>query len=233
MRTNNLSSTITIRTVACGGGFQSTYAHWFDLGVDVDLAGSYTTLQCVDFSYWGSTNAADQPIFIRVYQDLTPGREGQCTDQGYGNASDPGPDVSGRLLLWEGETIFPQSNDGIPGGSPPRADGDRSIKVGPDIDENGLEDGILLPANVQFFVEVGDQGEAVSRFACNTLGELGNSGGPADPKVTWTVNPNCNGGGCVTGGGIGGGDYAKHSEFFGGDRDYVMQVHLVLGDSTT
>ncbi|MCZ6835458.1 MAG: hypothetical protein O7G85_06765, partial [Planctomycetota bacterium] len=31
MRTHNNSTDITIRTVACGGGFQSAYAHWYDL----------------------------------------------------------------------------------------------------------------------------------------------------------------------------------------------------------
>ncbi|MCZ6835457.1 MAG: hypothetical protein O7G85_06760 [Planctomycetota bacterium] len=233
MRTHNNSTDITVRTVTCGAGFQSAYAHWYDLSVDIALAGSFSTLKCVDFSYWASTAAGDQPIFIRVYEDQTPGRDGQCTQQGYGDPSDPGPDVGGRVLLWEGETIFPQSAEGIAGNSPPRSDGDRSIQVGPDVDENGLPDGILLSPNIQFFVEVGDMGEGLSRFGANTMGETGDTEGPSSANVTWTRNPNCNGGGCLTSGGIDGGDYAKQTEWFGGNQDVVMQVHIDIGDCTS
>ncbi|MCZ6836183.1 MAG: hypothetical protein O7G85_10450, partial [Planctomycetota bacterium] len=150
--------------------------------------------------------------------------------QGFGNASDPGPDVAGRVLLWEGETIFPQSSEGVAGGTPPRSDGDRSIQVGPRLYGNGTPRGILLSPNLQFFVEVGDMGESISRFGGNTQGEAGDSEGPSSANVTWTRNPNCNGGQCITNGGIDGGDYAKHSEWFSANRDVVMQIGIELGD---
>ncbi|MCZ6836107.1 MAG: hypothetical protein O7G85_10070 [Planctomycetota bacterium] len=232
--TNNDSTAITTRTVACGAGFQSAYAHWFDLSAEPVIMGEYTVLKCVDFSFWSSSYGLNQPLFIRVYEDQTPGRQGVCTDQGFGDPSDPGPDVAGRVLLWEGTIVFEPSLSGVDSTVLPRPDGDRSVLVGPDIiggplgTPDGIPDGILLPPGIQFFIEIGDQGEAISRFGANTGGEAGDTEGPSSARVTWTRNPSCFGGGCTNPGGLDGGDYAKWMEFGPnfGDRDIVMVATL-------
>ena len=125
--TNNLSLDVTLRSVTCG--LPTSMAQWYDLSSNPVFTGIYSTLKCVDFSIWSSSNPGDQVFTIRVYQDLTPeSRSPVCPSQGLGSTNEPGPDVASQLLLWEEVTIFPPSLEGVDSLADARSDGDRSIE---------------------------------------------------------------------------------------------------------
>jgi len=241
---HNNSTQVNIRWLVCA--LPTSSITFFNNALNGDLAGSYTTVKCMDWSLWSSTNAGSQTIFVRVFQDLAPGRDetGNCTaiDENL-----PGPSAGGSVLLWTEQEVFPPDAGGTaivgPGGCAGgfgfggRLDGDRST-----VFEGPTGGGVLLPPDASFFVEILHLGEAVTRYGSNLCGEDGD-GNPASTAVSWCRAYNCGGGGCSDGGcspAAGGGvppctanPIVKWSEFSPGtDRDTVVRVRLDLGDST-
>ena len=245
-RSHNNALHINIRWLVCA--LPTSSITFFNNAVDAELAGSYTTVKCMDWSLWSSTNANPQTIIVRVFQDLAPGRDetGNCTGI---DENLPGPSAGGSVLLWTEEEVFAPDIGGTtivgPGACGPspapgmggRIDGDTST-----VFEGPTGGGVLLPPDASFFVEVLHLGEAVTRYGSNLCGEAGD-GNPASTQVSWCRAYNCGGGGCSGGGcnPAGGGGappctanaIIKWSEFSPGtDRDTVVRVKLDLGDTT-
>jgi len=230
-RTNNNSLAITHRLLVCA--LPTSVVHYWDLSSDPNMAGQYTTLKCVDWSLWSSANLVNQTVFVRVWQDLAPGRDETTNCADTIDETQPGPSAADAVLLWVETEVFPPSTNGTTSLTVPRPDGDRStIFVGP------TGGGVLLAPDSRFYIELLHLGEAVTRFGCNQAGEAGD-GDPADPRVTWMRSFNCNGGGCSDGTcnpPLGSGSppctsnpIVKWSEFAPNpdlDRDVVMQVHF-------
>lgn len=229
-RTNNFSLAITHRTLTCGS--PTGIIHYWDLSTDPDLAGQYTTIRCMDWSLWSSSNPGEQTIYVRVWQDMAPGRDQTINCAAQIDESHPGPSAGGAVLLREFLEIFPPSTEGVDDGAPPRPDGDRST-VMHDF-SGGL--GLQLPPDARFYIELFHLGEAITRFGANQAGEAGD-GDSADPRVTWYRAQNCSGGGCFAGQCAGdpacsANPIIKWSEFAPAavnDRDVVMQAHLKPG----
>jgi len=221
-RTHNLSTAVTHRTLACSG-VPIAFAHWYDLADDPDLRASNLILTCVEFTMWSSTSVNDQEVFVRVFEDLTTGRSGEC-----GPLDDPGPDVAGSVLLWEGSVSYCPSTSGVADTVTPRRDGHRTVPVGPDWNNDGTQDGLWLPEGTIFFVEIGVLGENTVRFGANVAGEEGDWEGASSANVTWVKKQSsCNGGGCVSA------DYMKNSEWLPTiDRDVVLVLHFEMTDNT-
>jgi hypothetical protein len=214
--TNNLSQEVTHRNSTCQ--LPTSMVQWFDLADPAHgLVDAPAAVRCVDFTLWSSNNPGEQEIFVRVWRDLNPGRYAdECLDYVFGvSPDDPGPDFAGGVLIGEGTARF----DPLPpDDSAPRPDGHVQVPVhGPD----GRR--VYLPANSQFWVEVGHIGDAVIRFGGNTAGEVGDFDN--GPETTWVYAPNCNAGGCLL---LGDGGPIKMSEWavVGTDLDFTMTVQV-------
>ena len=180
---HNLSLISTVRSITCI--LPTALAHYFDMSADVPgLEGEYSTLKCVDFSFWCSDNAAAQNLIARVYQDLTPDFQPIAPEAG----------ACCSLLLSDDsfDMDLAHNGEGCPSAyaavDPGRTDGDYSVEI------FGIEGGgILIPPDAMIWYEVAHLGEAHARFATNTAGEVGDV--PGDYRRTWLRTSGCSGAG--------------------------------------